>query len=638
MANIKRARGGTYYVNWNVAAIDLEIGPLLGTGATCEVYTGRLTKRGGEAEDVAVKRLRMYKNEKEAKQQLDEIKYLKLLEHRNIIGFKGVVFKTPGEPYRIVTELASKGSLYDYLGEYRKGNTPGTTRLPEKQFQDWCMDGARAIQYLQKQRVAHMDIKSKNFVITNDDVLKLCDFGIARNIEQTVETARERGTIRWMAPEVFKELVNSFASDIYSFAIVVWELFACEEPFQGMVAYAVMWAVGEQDKRPDIPLDCPEYIKELLQQCWRLNYKERPHIDNVVACLKQQDKRALTTSTRRPRYMLMRPVTVENGLILPYSDATSTTDPNMLTFWTKLDVANPVLDNELKRRSRSLPSLLSIIDDVSVSDEIGDPTNQPSPQPAQDIDENSIQKKPVRAMRTIFNPQQNTSQALVRKKKQWPTGTIGGKYKTVRAYRTAQNDDTDIEEGVELQLMGFDENTGLWLVTSEDGNKAADAITGYIRPDGLKKIKGPRLFRRKSQSVSFEPDQLTPGSGYTIGKSTLYQAETRRLSTSQPSLILAAESNTTNHACFQCTRRASSPHGNIGHRFKAHRGRQGVCKHCNKFISGELKKCKVCGIKVHGHCASKVSTPCCVHYDRAPPCYPPPRSPAKKQNSEEDEF
>ncbi len=288
MALERHNRKGTYYVNWNVSATDLEIDDLIGTGTTCEVYKGRLMKNGGIVEDVAVKRLRMYRDEKEGKQQLEEIKFLKQLEHKNIIQFKGVVFKSAVEPYKIVTELATRGSLYDYLKQYRKRN-PESPRLPSNRFEDWCIDGAHAIQFLQQNNVAHMDIKSMNFLITEDNVLKLCDFGIARNIEETICTAREHGTIRWMAPEVFKELLVSFASDIYSFGIVVWELFTCQEPFGGTASYAVMLSVGEENKRPDIPEDCPAYIRELLMQCWKAQHKWRPPIDRVVECLEQKD-------------------------------------------------------------------------------------------------------------------------------------------------------------------------------------------------------------------------------------------------------------------------------------------------------------------------------------------------------------
>ena len=273
------------YQNLSVSKDNLELGKLIARGASCEVYRGKLTTPDG-IKDVAVKTLLKYEIDDEDRDEgiPEEIIFLKSLEHRNIVQFVGMVM-VPGEPIRIVTELAAKGSLYGYLKKIRSNSGDDSRRLPSKLFIIWTMDAVYAIQFLQRMNVAHRDIKSMNFVITDEDVLKLCDFGIAKNMEATIEMAIAVGTVHWMAPEIFKNRVFSFASDVYSFGIMVWEMYTCEEPYRGMNSMQIMWAVGNDGTRPEIPADCPGNIRDLLVRCWQGDRKLRPKIDEVVKCL-----------------------------------------------------------------------------------------------------------------------------------------------------------------------------------------------------------------------------------------------------------------------------------------------------------------------------------------------------------------
>ena len=122
-------------------------------------------------------------------------------------------------------------------------------------------------------------------MITSDNNLKICDFGIAKDLTSTKESTSSKGTIRWLAPEAFAFTTNSTLSikaDIFSFGIVLWELETCEEPYKGVTKERVMWKVGVQDGRPEIPANCDPVFKELIQRCWNKEWHQRPDINAVL--------------------------------------------------------------------------------------------------------------------------------------------------------------------------------------------------------------------------------------------------------------------------------------------------------------------------------------------------------------------
>lgn len=268
--------------SWNIHESDLVLGKQIGSGAYAEVLEATLKTKDGTYKKVAAKRL--YSNicsptmTQVMEENQNELTIQCQLEHKNIVTFLGVVLT--GTTMILVSELAAKGSLYDFLR--RRNNNP----LSERRFHKWILQAASSIQYLQEHGIVHRDIKSLNYLVTEDNTLKLCDFGIAKMITHTVDSI-QKGSFPWMAPEVFIEQKVSLKSDIYSYGIVVWEMKTGRVPFEGMEAGAIMWAVGHDKRRPEIPDDCPQPIRSLLCKCWAADRRDRPSIDCIVADIKK---------------------------------------------------------------------------------------------------------------------------------------------------------------------------------------------------------------------------------------------------------------------------------------------------------------------------------------------------------------
>ena len=257
--------------DWIISESQLHYQEQLGSGVDGEVFRVLLKTTDGRTIEAAAKRFRENKKESELESQKKELDILRHLRHPNIVQFFYAVLS----PLTIiVTEYAAKGSLYEYLKK--------RTRLPKAQVLEWARQVSFAVQYLQEENVVHRDIKSSNILITADDTLKLCDFGIAKRQCNTEKTNHERGTISWMPPEAFVEKLSSKASDIYSLGIVIWELLSCKVPYQGRESLSILYAVKVHKLRPEIPAHCPSTLKHLLEKCWKENRKRRPSIEEVL--------------------------------------------------------------------------------------------------------------------------------------------------------------------------------------------------------------------------------------------------------------------------------------------------------------------------------------------------------------------
>ena len=252
---------------------------LIGRGGFGDVYRVTWNSKDLGIVEAAAKKIHIPRNQEDISKELEnEIRILQTLKHPNIIKFYGLAI-TPDHVV-LVTEYAAKGSLFDYLQD--------KTELPHDLKTKWAIQAAKGLKYLRDKNVLHRDIKSPNLLIAADDDLKICDFGISKDLTSTKTTAHpDKGSIKWQAPEIFKDQNLSPKADIFAFGIVLWELETCEEPYKGQSTNQVMWKVGSEDARPEIPEICPPAMKSLIQQCWGKERNHRPDIEEVIEQLEQ---------------------------------------------------------------------------------------------------------------------------------------------------------------------------------------------------------------------------------------------------------------------------------------------------------------------------------------------------------------
>ncbi|XP_016122436.1 mitogen-activated protein kinase kinase kinase MLT-like [Sinocyclocheilus grahami] len=199
-----------------------------------------------------------------------EAEILSVLSHKNIIQFYGAILEAPN--YGIVTGTV----LWEML----------TREVPFKGFEGlqvaWLVVEKHEV--LHTVKVIHRDLKSRNVVLTADNVLKICDFGASKLVSHTTHMSLV-GTFPWMAPEVIQSLPVSETCDTYSYGVVLWEMLTREVPFKGFEGLQVAWLVVEKHERPTIPSSCPASFADLMRCCWIAEPKERPQFKQVLSTL-----------------------------------------------------------------------------------------------------------------------------------------------------------------------------------------------------------------------------------------------------------------------------------------------------------------------------------------------------------------
>ena len=266
----------------------LTLADKIGEGGFAVVFKAYLKIKDESVIPVAAKRLDGYDR--------TEIDNLSKLRHPNIIAYYGYLLDDQSLTTitTIVTELAENGDLKSYL---RSSTDPLTDDLSRK----WIIEAARGIQYLHQKGVVHRDVKSANYLIMSENTLQLGDFGLAKELDDTMSTVSD-GTVRWMAPEVIQDLKRSKRSDVYSYVIVVWEILHRERPFDSFESdHAVMTAVCDR-QRPSIRVGCLDRYCWLMERGWHWDYQQRPTMDEVVSLLEEdKGKKVLNLKTKKQK-------------------------------------------------------------------------------------------------------------------------------------------------------------------------------------------------------------------------------------------------------------------------------------------------------------------------------------------------
>jgi serine/threonine protein kinase len=152
---------------------------------------------------------------------------------------------------------------------------------------------ATGMSYLMHLGVIHGDLKASNVLLHPDKgrvsnwCAKIADFGSA-NLLHPPETftlmSRVNGTVSHMAPELLKDRRASHASDVYSFAIVLWEIMARgAAAFEGVTPVNIIVAVTRHDLRPLFPRLTFSPVLNLATRCWQADYASRPSFHKIVS-------------------------------------------------------------------------------------------------------------------------------------------------------------------------------------------------------------------------------------------------------------------------------------------------------------------------------------------------------------------
>uniref|UniRef100_A0A7S1HXX6 non-specific serine/threonine protein kinase n=1 Tax=Eutreptiella gymnastica TaxID=73025 RepID=A0A7S1HXX6_9EUGL len=171
--------------------------------------------------------------EKQRDLALNEANVLATLKHPHIIQYKECY--TDGDTFYIVMEYAQHGDLYSRIQKQRASTKPGEAlaTFPVEQTLRWFVQMTTALFYLHSNDIMHRDLKSKNILITDEDDLKIGDFGFSRVLEYKNRTDTVCGTPNYMAPEILANKPYNFKCDVWALGCILYECAMLQYAFVG---------------------------------------------------------------------------------------------------------------------------------------------------------------------------------------------------------------------------------------------------------------------------------------------------------------------------------------------------------------------------------------------------------------------
>ncbi|XP_062535485.1 tyrosine-protein kinase-like otk [Armigeres subalbatus] len=246
---------------------------------------------------VMVKALTKVKDEhccSEFRRQLD---LFRTVSHKNVVKLFGLC--RDKDPHYMLLEYTDWGDLKQFLlatspsvppngsVESKNANKPPPLNVP--QILALAHQIGRGMDAIYKARIIHKDLATRNCIISSDFSAKIAMPGLSRDKynKEYFKYKNQLMPVRWMAPECLQDDDFSIKSDIFSFAVLMWELFttALELPFKEFTdeEYVTQAQTGKLEWK--LAEKTPENLHKILTSCWSVNPKERPSFSQLVVAI-----------------------------------------------------------------------------------------------------------------------------------------------------------------------------------------------------------------------------------------------------------------------------------------------------------------------------------------------------------------
>ncbi|XP_069066777.1 vascular endothelial growth factor receptor kdr-like isoform X2 [Pleurodeles waltl] len=338
---------------WEFPRDRLRLGKTLGHGAFGKVVEASAfgIDKCSTCKTVAVKMLKECATANECKALMSELKILiHIGHHLNVVNLLGACTK-PGGPLMVIVEYCKYGNLSNYLRSkrgdfiiYKKsdqtekglddssedlsdlikrrlesvastGSSASSGFVEDKSYSDseeeeegspgsedlnkrpltmedlicYSFQVAKGMEFLASRKCIHRDLAARNILLSENNVVKICDFGLARDIYKDPDYVRKgdaRLPLKWMAPEAIFDKTYSTQSDVWSFGVLLWEIFSLgASPYPGVHIdedFCRRLKEGTRMRPPEYTT--PEMYQTMLD-CWEGIPTERPTFTDLVARL-----------------------------------------------------------------------------------------------------------------------------------------------------------------------------------------------------------------------------------------------------------------------------------------------------------------------------------------------------------------
>ena len=260
---------------------------VLGEGGSGTVFKGLFNDKPAAIKEMGIM------NEEDI---IREINLMARLQSRFIVEIYGYCFNKDQMKCWIVMEYMENGSISSFIRNYPHL----LTSILQHQL---LLEVSESVAYLHGKGSLHRDLKSENILLDKNLHPKICDFGISKllhlknkqnennimtfnNNDTLINTTKPRGdgTYSHMAPEVMFNQVYTSKSDIFSLAVIMWEILSKSQPWRHSSGPQVILNITK-GKRLDIDI-IPRIYRDLIKRCWKHSSSDRPHAAEIIKKLK----------------------------------------------------------------------------------------------------------------------------------------------------------------------------------------------------------------------------------------------------------------------------------------------------------------------------------------------------------------